>query len=119
LSWCDIGAAELQSFPGGPFTVSGTVMTEGGIPIRNIVVVLSEGGLATPRFTVTGSLGNYIFTDVPANGYTISISSKRFFFAEDGKFINVFNDLGGINFSGTAATERGILLDLRQDAKGK
>ncbi len=106
LSRCDIGAAELQSFPGGPFTVSGTVMTEGGMPIRNIVVVLSEGGLAQPRFTVTGSLGNYIFTDVPASGYTVSLSSKRFVFAEDGKFVNVFDNLGNVNFVGTAATTR-------------
>jgi CSLREA domain-containing protein len=114
LSRCDIGAAELQNFPGGPFTVSGTVMTEGGMPIRNIVVVLSEGGLAQPRFTVTGSLGNYVFTDVPANGYTISISSKRYSFAEDGKFINVLDNLSNVNFIGTLQTTRGILTETRR-----
>jgi CSLREA domain-containing protein len=105
---CDVGAVELAPFTGGPFSISGTITTEGGIPIRNIVVVLSEGGLSEPRYTVTGSLGNYQFTNVPASGYTVSISSKRFFFAEDGQFVNVPFDRTGINFSGVAQTTRRV-----------
>ncbi len=110
---CDVGAVEMEQFAGGPFSISGTVTTEGGIPIRNVVVVLSEGGLSEPRYAVTGSLGNYQFTNVPANGYTVSISSKRFFFAEDGRFVNVPFDRTDINFSGVAQTTRPGIFDIK------
>ena len=93
---CDVGAVELEQFKGGPFSVSGTITTDGGIPIRNVVVVLSEGGLSEPRYAVTGSLGNYLFTNVPASGYTVSISSKRFFFAEDGRFVEMCLSTGRV-----------------------
>ncbi|HEV7646302.1 MAG TPA: carboxypeptidase-like regulatory domain-containing protein [Pyrinomonadaceae bacterium] len=111
---CDVGAVELEQFAGGPFSISGTVATEGGIPIRNVVVVLSEGGLSEPRYAVTGSLGNYQFTNVPASGYTVSISSKRFFFAEDGQFVNVPFDRTGINFSGVQQTTRLGIFDIKK-----
>jgi CSLREA domain-containing protein len=113
MTRCEPGATEVQSFAGGPFSVSGTITTDTGIPIRNIVVVLSGGGLAQPIFTQTGSLGNFQFANVPANAYTVSISSKRFLFSEDGKFVNVAGDRTDVNFSGTPRTDSRMIMKSR------
>jgi hypothetical protein len=92
-----------------PFSLSGTITTDSGISIRNIIVVLSGGSLPQPIFTQTGSLGNYQFPNVSANGYTVSISSKRYLFSEDGRFVNVAADTSNVNFSGTRTDSRMVI----------
>jgi hypothetical protein len=68
--------------PFGPSTISGTVKLASGRPIANASVVLQGGSLPQPLVAVTGQLGMFVFTNVPAGTtYTISVSSKRYTFA--------------------------------------
>lgn len=63
-----------------PGDISGTVRTSGGLPIRNIIVVLTGGSLPQPLFYQTGMFGIYQFPDLPAGSYTVTLNSKRFSF---------------------------------------
>ncbi len=68
--------------PFGPSTISGTVKLASGRPIANASVVLQGGSLPQPLVAVTGQLGVFVFTNIPAGAtYTISVSSKRYTFA--------------------------------------
>lgn len=93
---CDKGSVEVNS---GPFTISGTVRTDSGLPICNAVVVLSGGNLPTPLYYPTNNFGLYQFPGVAPGQYSVSISSKRYTFADHQ--INLQQDEMVIDFSGT------------------
>ncbi len=57
--------------------VGGRVLTAGGMPIRQATVTLQDSS-GIPRYAVTGSLGYYLFEDVPVGTYVIGVSSKRY-----------------------------------------
>jgi hypothetical protein len=80
--------------------IYGTIRTAEGMPIRNISVVLSEGGLSEPRYALTNQFGLYSFGDLPlTESYSISISSKRFSFAVDQKIISLLHDEESVDFT--------------------
>lgn len=82
-------------------TVSGRVTYGQSIGIKNINVILAGGKLTAPKIAITNQLGQYLFEDVEAGqSYVLSISSKRFTFAEPVKFFNVFEALTDVNFQG-------------------
>ena len=91
---CDKGAVELNS---GPYDVSGTVRTAGGMPIRNAVVVLQGGSLSQPVYYLTNNFGLYLFPDLAPGQYTVSISSKRYTF--DPQPLNLQRDELAIDFT--------------------
>jgi len=72
---CDKGSVERVISA----SISGRVLTSGGLPIRNAAVTLY--GLPQPVVTYTGSFGYYYFQDVPGEvGYTLRASTRRFEF---------------------------------------
>ncbi|HEV7645022.1 MAG TPA: S8 family serine peptidase [Pyrinomonadaceae bacterium] len=71
---------EICNFAGptaASVSVGGRVLTAGGMPIRQATVTLQDS-TGIPRYAVTGSLGYYLFEDVPVGNYVIGVSSKRY-----------------------------------------
>jgi CSLREA domain-containing protein len=80
-------------------TVSGQVTTADGRGIRNVSVTLA-GANGETRTVMTGTGGEYRFTDVPAGEtYTISVSSKRFVFNTASQMRTIFAEAEEINFT--------------------
>ncbi len=82
-----------------PFaTVSGRVLTSGGLGLRNASVSLIDS--ANVRRTVlTSSLGFFTFSDVPTGAsYTVSVASKRFRFSSQN--FQLDSDLTDVEFVG-------------------
>jgi Carboxypeptidase regulatory-like domain len=81
----------------GPFQVSGRLFTASNIPVRSASVIINDGA-GHIFFTVTSSLGYYVFDNVPAGGpYTISVSSKRYTFDPVNVMVN--NNLADQNLT--------------------
>jgi uncharacterized delta-60 repeat protein len=80
--------------------IYGTIRTAGGIPIKNITVVLSEGGLSQPVYALTNQFGLYSFGDLQVTeNYSISISSKRFNFTVDQQHVTLLHEEQAIDFT--------------------
>lgn len=63
-------------------SISGTIRTAGGVPIRNAMVTLSGGSLNEPVTVMTNNFGIYYFTGLPVTEtYTVTASAKRFRFS--------------------------------------
>ncbi len=78
-------------------SISGRVLTPGGLGVRNAVVRLTgpAGSMTTP----TSSLGFYSFTDVPSGQtYTISVASRRYRFQTQD--VAPTADLSEVDFTG-------------------
>ncbi len=91
----DIGADEWIA----AVTISGRLTTPGGQGIKNVKVVLSDGGLATPRIAISGPFGYYSFTDVPTGQtYTLNITAKRFVFNPNVRLITPYTDVTSADF---------------------
>jgi Carboxypeptidase regulatory-like domain len=103
---CDKGSVELNS---GPYDLSGTVRTSGGMPIRNAVVILQGGNLPQPVYYLTNNFGLYLFPDLAPGAYTVSISSKRYTF--DPQPLNLQSDQLAIDF--TALPESRMSIDFQ------
>jgi hypothetical protein len=73
---CDKGAVEFT----GPWSLSGTIKTTTGMPIRNAAVTISGGSLPAPVTVFTGNLGTYQFTNLAGSEYEVSVSIKRYHF---------------------------------------
>lgn len=88
----------LQGPLAGEAVVSGRVTTADGAGIKNAVVRLSGGNLAEPITTLTGPFGYYSF-EVPAGQtYVLSVASKRYFFQESIRLVNVGEDFADLDF---------------------
>ncbi len=80
--------------------IYGTIKTAGGMPIRNVSVVLSEGGLSAPVYALTNQFGLYSFPGLQVTErYSVSISSKRFNFVVDQKLVTLLHDEESIDFT--------------------
>lgn len=75
---CDRGSVEATNV--GPWTISGTVRTAGGLPVRNAIVVLTGDNLPEPLTFATATFGLYEFTGLPPGHYTLTINSKKYTF---------------------------------------
>ncbi|HEV7644603.1 MAG TPA: carboxypeptidase regulatory-like domain-containing protein [Pyrinomonadaceae bacterium] len=81
-------------------SITGRITTAGGVPIKNISVVLSEGELAQPRYALTNQFGYYTFSDLPVTEtYSVSISSKRFNFSVDQQRLMLNHDEQSVDFT--------------------
>lgn len=79
-------------------SVGGRVVTAYGIGISNVFVSMTDS-FGVTRTAVTGSLGYYSFSDVPVGQtYTISVSSKRYEFANPVQAITVQNAIDNVDF---------------------
>lgn len=80
-------------------SISGSVTTSGGMPIRSATVTLSGGNLAAPRVFQTGSFGTYSIGGVESGfEYTISVSAKRNRFTPSSQTITPTATISDLNF---------------------
>lgn len=81
-------------------SLSGAIKTAGGMPIKNISVVLSGGGLSQPVYALTNQFGYYTFANLPVTEtYTVSISSKRFNFGDPAQSLMLNQDTANVDFT--------------------
>jgi hypothetical protein len=74
--------------------ISGRVTTAGGMPIANVKVTLTGGGLDHTVIGYTSSLGYYNFEGLPVGqNYVVSVKSRRFFFSEPSHFITLQDNI--------------------------
>lgn len=79
-------------------SIMGRALTADGRGIRNAIVsiTLPNGEIRT---TATGSLGYYVFADLPVGQtYLLTISAKRYRFGEPSRFITLDDDVTGVDF---------------------
>lgn len=83
--------------------VSGRVITTDDRGIKNVVVSITDSK-GIERTTVTSSFGYYSFDDVTAGEtYIITVSGKRFAFAQPSQILNISEDTTEVNFIGSFA----------------
>lgn len=74
----DIGAVEIGAPAPAPVTISGRVVTQGGLPVRGVSVYLTDFQGSETRSSVSSSLGWFTFSGLPAGRvYKIKAGSKR------------------------------------------
>jgi CSLREA domain-containing protein len=109
-SGCDKGAVERgATLAAGPWTLSGTVKTTTGQPIRNVAVTISGGNLPAPVTIFTGNFGTYQFTGLSGNDYTVTVTAKRFHFNDSLLVFSVGSNITNADFSANAPFSREVL----------
>ena len=79
-------------------SVSGRVTTANGIGISRATVAISDAAGNT-QTAITNSFGHYSFSDLEAGGtYILSVSNKRYFFADSPRVVTVQDDVADLNF---------------------
>jgi hypothetical protein len=82
-----------------PVSISGTVTTSGGQPIRNATLTISGGNLPSPVTVQTGNFGTYGFSNLQAGEtYTVRVDVKRYRFAQPTQQVTPMNNVGNVNF---------------------
>jgi hypothetical protein len=80
-------------------TITGRVMSVNGLGVRNVTVTLSGGSLTSPRTVLTSGFGYFTFDQIePGQIYVVSVTSKRYGFANPTQTISVFGDVADIVF---------------------
>ena len=80
-------------------SISGRILTSDEAGIRNVRLVLTDLSNGNVRIALSSSFGYYMFEDVPVGrAYTITISSKRYLFDPDSRFINLVDELTDVDF---------------------
>jgi hypothetical protein len=83
----------------GPVSISGTVTTSGGQPIRNATLTISGGNLPSPVTVQTGNFGTYGFSNLQAGEtYTVRVDVKRYRFAQPTQVVTPMNNVSNVNF---------------------
>ncbi|MBS1797656.1 MAG: CSLREA domain-containing protein [Acidobacteria bacterium] len=79
--------------------IDGRVTTATGGAIGGATVVLTGGDLSAPRVTRTNSFGHYSFPEIPTGQtYVVTVSSKRFAFANPSRAVDLRDDLQAVDF---------------------
>ncbi len=99
---CDKGAVEFT----GPWSLSGTIKTTTGMPIRNAAVTISGGSLPAPVTVFTGNLGIYQFTNLTGSEYEVSVSIKRYHFNEASQVLSLGQNITDADFIANAPFSR-------------
>lgn len=75
-------------------SVSGSVTSYDGLPIRNAMMVLSGGSPPAPQTAQTGNFGTYSFIYLTVGEtYTIRVGAKRYRFAQSSVQIEAYGDI--------------------------
>jgi hypothetical protein len=94
----DIGAFEVQMSTAAAVTVGGRVTTVEGLGIAKVRVTLIDSDGAV-RSAITNPFGYYAFDEVQAGEtYVLSVSSKRYRFANSPRLISLFDSLTDEHF---------------------
>ena len=79
--------------------VGGRVVAPNGGGLKNAIVTLAGGNLVRPFVALTGPFGYFMFEGVEVgHAYVVTVSSKRFGFAETNQVVVPFGDLLQVNF---------------------
>lgn len=99
----DIGAFEATVTPtAASVTVGGRVRTADGRGIKNVIVTITFPS-GEQHSVVSGALGYYRFSDVPAGeSYVFSATAKRYSFSQPSQLRNIAGDDNGIDFIAVA-----------------
>ncbi|HLM02464.1 MAG TPA: carboxypeptidase regulatory-like domain-containing protein [Pyrinomonadaceae bacterium] len=80
-------------------SLGGRILTANGAGIRNAVVAVSGGNLPAPVTMLTGSFGYYNFQGLqPGLTYTVSVTAKRYAFAQPTRTITLQADVADFDF---------------------
>ncbi len=80
-------------------SLGGRILTANGAGIRNAIVTLSGGNLPAPVTVLTGSFGYYNFQGLqPGMTYTVTVSTKRYTFAQPTRTITLQSDVNNSDF---------------------
>lgn len=81
-------------------SVSGRVLREDGLGIRNVRVTINGNSLTSPRTALTSSFGYFTFEDIEAGqSYVITVVSKRYGFANPNQLISVTDSITDLIFA--------------------
>jgi len=81
-------------------SISGRVLTDSGLGIRNVRVTINGNSLTSPRTALTSSMGYFTFDDIETGQtYVISIASKRYGFAQPSQIISVTDSVTELVFT--------------------
>ena len=87
---CALLPSALFSQSASTGTVAGTVTDPSGAAIAAATVTLTDRATNTPRVASTNENGRYIFVDVPAGSYDVSVSKQGFRISKlSGQSVNV------------------------------
>jgi subtilisin-like proprotein convertase family protein len=79
--------------------VSGQVVSASGRGISGVMLDLTGGPLTEPRYVRTNPFGYYTFAGVPTgHAYVVTVSSKRYLFANPSQVITVDDNIEGLDF---------------------
>ncbi|HEX8249811.1 MAG TPA: hypothetical protein VF599_16685 [Pyrinomonadaceae bacterium] len=79
--------------------LGGRLLTAGGDGIPNAVVTLSGGNLPAAVTVRTGGFGYYNFQGIQSGlTYTVTVSTKRYIFAQPTRMITLQNDVSNFDF---------------------
>jgi hypothetical protein len=82
-----------------PVSLSGRVLTAGGLGIRNAKVTLSGGNLTAPRTVYTGSFGYYDFPGLTAGqAYIVTVEPKRYVLTHPTRVVTLLDSLADFDF---------------------
>lgn len=93
-----------SSVPVATASIGGRVTSQSsGGGLSGVKVVLSGGGLTTPRIAITNPFGYYRFDGVPQNqSYTLTVASKVYQFTNSSQNVSLAtSDVTNANFVGT------------------
>jgi hypothetical protein len=80
-------------------SISGRVLTLNGLGLTNAQVTLQGGRLTSPRISLTGGFGYFSFDGIEAGQtYVITVTSKRFGFAQSSQTVSAVDDVTDIDF---------------------
>ena len=81
-------------------SISGRIKTESGKGIRNVQLTLT-GSTGEIFYARSGTFGYYRFDDIPVGqSYILTVSAKRYLFAENTRIITLLDELTDIDFLG-------------------
>jgi uncharacterized delta-60 repeat protein len=95
----DIGADEAMAPTAATATINGRVTTAHLGSIRNVMLTLADTTTGEIKYAKTNPFGYYRFIDLEVGrSYVLSVSSKRFTFANQSRLINLDEDLTDEDF---------------------
>ena len=85
--------------PAADLSLSGRVMTAGGVPVRNVIVTISGGNLPSPISTQTGTFGYFSFAGLQTGQtYTVRVDAKRHTFAQPSRMVTMQGNVSDFDF---------------------
>lgn len=101
---------ECTAVPALSVGISGRVTSaSGGRGLGNVRIVISGGGLESPRYAQTNSSGYYRFVGLPVGRtYVVTVSSKRYTFTNPVRVLNLEQELTNFDFVSAVALKANL-----------